>query len=546
MSSTPDRVRTLISESGLTQHDFAQQVGLDDSKLSKALGGSRRFSSLDLARIADLCKVTVDWLITGDEPPLALAARTTGGSAGTAIREARRLSTMRSDLADLGFGQPWQPVDVDLGTGSWTEQGSRLAAAALARMEQLDGSAQQGDLAGLVEAVFGADVAVLDLGNGFDGLATSSDEVKLIVLATSPVPARQRFTLAHELGHLLAGDDQGVHLDEDIFDKAQAKNPSEMRANAFAASFLMPEQTLRAAVGTTGLTEQGFAVARLRSESDTVRPRLPIEGSAAGRRGNLRPVSRAERTPGGVACRPRLRLREVGRRGKPAAAPGPAGSGRLHRVRRGCDDASALRQPARRRRRGDQAGTRRRDRDSRCLVSTFLFPDNTVLCNFAAVERLDLLETVLNGRGRWTAAVAFEAGRSARFLPALARIAIEGWLDEPVEITAERDVQRVNRVRRAVFGGTDDEPLKHLGEAETCFVIKEWTEFADSWWISDDREAVRYARFQGITTYETVDLMSMAVGNGDITEQRAFDVMILMREAGRSLRLPRSAPDLRR
>ena len=107
-------------------------------------------------------------------------------------------------------------------------------------------------------------------------------------------------------------------------------------------------------------------------------------------------------------------------------------------------------------------------------MSTFLFPDNTVLCNFAAVERLDLLETVLNGRGRWTAAVAFEAGRSVRFLPALARIAIAGWLDEPVEITAERDVQRVNRVRRAVFGGTDDEPLKHLGEAETCFVIKEW------------------------------------------------------------------------
>ena len=179
-------------------------------------------------------------------------------------------------------------------------------------------------------------------------------------------------------------------------------------------------------------------------------------------------------------------------------------------------------------------------------MSTFLFPDNTVLCNFAAVERLDLLETVLNGRGRWTAAVAFEAGRSARFLPALARIAVEGWLAEPIEITAERDVQHVNRVRRAVFGGTDDEPLRHLGEAETCFVIKELTEFAGSWWISDDGEAMRYARFQGIMTYETVDLMSTAVGNGDITEQQAFDVMNLMRDKGRSLGLPRSASDLRR
>lgn len=229
------------------------------SKLLKALGGSRRFSSLDLARIADLCRVTVDWLITGDEPPLALAARTTGGSAGTAIHEARRLATMRSDLAELGFPQPWRPPVTDLGAGGWAEQGTRLAEAALAQVERFDGPAEQGNLAHLVEALFGADVAVLDLGSGFDGLATSSEEVKLIVLATSPVPARQRFTLAHELGHLLAGDDQGVHLDEDVFDKAQARNPSEMRANSFAASFLMPQEALRAAVGTTGLTEQSFA-----------------------------------------------------------------------------------------------------------------------------------------------------------------------------------------------------------------------------------------------------------------------------------------------
>ncbi|MGH3801159.1 MAG: ImmA/IrrE family metallo-endopeptidase, partial [Pseudonocardiaceae bacterium] len=50
-----------------------------------------------------------------------------------------------------------------------------------------------------------------------------------------------------------------VHLDRDIFDTSQAKDPSEMRANAFASAFLMPENTLRDAVGATGLTEQTFA-----------------------------------------------------------------------------------------------------------------------------------------------------------------------------------------------------------------------------------------------------------------------------------------------
>ena len=78
----------------------------------------------------------------------------------------------------------------------------------------------------MTEDVFGADVAVIALDEGFDGLAASSDEAKLIVLATSQVPARQRYTLAHELGHLLAGDDQGVHLDRDVYDQAQARTPA--------------------------------------------------------------------------------------------------------------------------------------------------------------------------------------------------------------------------------------------------------------------------------------------------------------------------------
>ena len=52
-------------------------------------------------------------------------------------------------------------------------------------------------------------------------------------------------------------------------------------------------------------------------------------------------------------------------------------------------------------------------------MTDYLFPDNTVLCNFAAVNRLDLIKSVLDGRGRWTEAVAYEASRSASKLPAL-------------------------------------------------------------------------------------------------------------------------------
>jgi len=259
MASIAERVRDLIAQSRLSQHDFAMQIGLDDSKISKSLSGARRFSSLDLARIAELCKVSVDWLITGEEPPLEMAARTTGGNAAAAIAAARRFVTQREDLAHLGFPQPWSPLPEKLGTGLQVEQGQRLAATALKRVAEVIPSTTEPRLTSLVEDVFGVDAAIVDLGSGFDGLAASSDDAKVIVLATSQVPGRQRFTLAHELGHLLAGDDQGVHLDKDIFNSAQQREPSEMRANAFAAAFLMPDEVLRERVGRGGLSEAGFA-----------------------------------------------------------------------------------------------------------------------------------------------------------------------------------------------------------------------------------------------------------------------------------------------
>jgi Zn-dependent peptidase ImmA (M78 family)/transcriptional regulator with XRE-family HTH domain len=259
MEGIPGRVLNLIEASGQSRRAFAQDIGLDDSKLSKSLSGARRFSSLDLARVADKCGVTIEWLLTGEEPALSLAARTTTGQARTALEAAKRYSVMREDLATFGWEQPWRSLGIEVPRGTYAEQGRALASAALARVTSAGLSVTDADLPALVEAAFGADVAVVVLDEGFDGLSASSDDAKLIVLGTSAVPARQRFTLAHELGHLLAGDDQGVHLDKDIYDRAQAKDPSEMRANNFASAFLMPEDVLREAAGTSGLAEDEFA-----------------------------------------------------------------------------------------------------------------------------------------------------------------------------------------------------------------------------------------------------------------------------------------------
>ncbi|WP_327255521.1 hypothetical protein [Streptomyces sp. NBC_01244] len=177
-------------------------------------------------------------------------------------------------------------------------------------------------------------------------------------------------------------------------------------------------------------------------------------------------------------------------------------------------------------------------------MSAFLFPDNTVLCNFAAVERLGLLREVLDGRGRWTEAVAREARKSARWHPALRDLSWQGWLGEAIRVKDQSERASILRIRTAVFGGSADDIFEHLGEAETCHVIGNWGEFDGSCWISDDRESLHHAREEGIETAETLDVVRLAVKEGLITAEGGFDLMHQMRDKGRHPRMPQSVAEL--
>jgi Zn-dependent peptidase ImmA (M78 family) len=65
-------------------------------------------------------------------------------------------------------------------------------------------------------------------------------------------PTRRRFTVAHELGHLLLHKNESLHIDERFpigFRSAassQAVDASEIEANQFAAELLMPMSLLTA------------------------------------------------------------------------------------------------------------------------------------------------------------------------------------------------------------------------------------------------------------------------------------------------------------
>ncbi|UBH04791.1 TetR family transcriptional regulator [Leucobacter sp. Psy1] len=61
------RVRDGISDSGIPQREVARRVGMEETKLSKSLRGTRRFTPDELIGIATVAGVTVNWLMTGSD-----------------------------------------------------------------------------------------------------------------------------------------------------------------------------------------------------------------------------------------------------------------------------------------------------------------------------------------------------------------------------------------------------------------------------------------------------------------------------------------------
>ena len=77
----------------------------------------------------------------------------------------------------------------------------------------------------------------VDTTSKFDGLQASLSDVPIIVISSSWPGDRQRFTLAHELGHLILEGLLSPSLDE------------EKACNRFAGAFILPENTLRKSLG---------------------------------------------------------------------------------------------------------------------------------------------------------------------------------------------------------------------------------------------------------------------------------------------------------
>jgi Zn-dependent peptidase ImmA (M78 family) len=102
----------------------------------------------------------------------------------------------------------------------------------------------------------GAQVRAVPHDGSISGMLYRDGRQVIIGVNERDVPARQRFTIAHELGHLKLHRGRPMILDHkvqddirvDLRDTTQPSSHEEVQANAFAAELLMPEALVADAI----------------------------------------------------------------------------------------------------------------------------------------------------------------------------------------------------------------------------------------------------------------------------------------------------------
>lgn len=166
-----------------------------------------------------------------------------------------------------------------------------------------------------------------------------------------------------------------------------------------------------------------------------------------------------------------------------------------------------------------------------------MFPDNTVLINFATINRMDLLSRLANGNGCWCATVATECAASAS-LPQLAALtSAKEIFGEPLypDAAEHQDV----RVLRDELAGPGDAPAAHLGEAETLAIIVRRR--LRCFFVTDDRDAARLASQKGVSVVGTWKLLSVAHRQGWLDADTLWGYVQTLRERNRGT--PRGVRD---
>ena len=272
------RLRNGRRASHVTQAEAADVLGVPRSAISQVESGNRNISGLELHRLAHLYGRDIREFLQEEfsetAPITALFRSHPDVSLNAPAKESlvlctelqRHIANLRG-LLGLESGLVSVPNYSPLAPRSkWdaVQHGGRAAAEERRRLDL--GNAPLPDVTDLLEAQ-GISTAQVPLPDDISGLTLIDDANGVLVVANRDHHIlRRRFSFAHEYAHVLL-DRHRAGILSHVRDRG---NLMEVRANAFAAAFLMPTEGVRAYV--RGL-EKGHLS---RTRADTFDEAAPI------------------------------------------------------------------------------------------------------------------------------------------------------------------------------------------------------------------------------------------------------------------------------
>lgn len=216
---------------GLSLRSLADQVGLSHTTIAKFEKGAEVPGSAVLLRVAAATGVSVEYFFrvaaSIDLKPYYRKGHQLGQKA-----QARILSEVHEWLERYG------EIESIFSEPRWGDGLPFVKAATIESLDDIESIADQlrlrwglgsGPIDNLVEVLesHGIKIGLFNAPTGFDALSLKVDDVEVAMAAQTQVSGdRQRFSLAHELGHLVLPDSSDID--------------AESAAHRFAGAFLVP------------------------------------------------------------------------------------------------------------------------------------------------------------------------------------------------------------------------------------------------------------------------------------------------------------------
>lgn len=263
--SIGERVRDSRASAGLSQQDLADRVGLERSMISKLEKGARRVDAMELTAIARALEYPVTHFLA--PTPEVVSRRAAIAQVDELGENAAARHSYRNDaelaqwlrdvrqLIDLGTLDPRPPM---LYPHKVEDTDSARAAARWLRLRLALVEAPIESVADICEQA-GQFLAVTMLSS--DGASLVDGDVAAAIVGLEQDPVRRRTSAAHELGHMVLGDeysnDLGVHT---------SREAREQVVEVFAAEFLLPGNQMERVRGEVGEECRRYMLVKVAAE----------------------------------------------------------------------------------------------------------------------------------------------------------------------------------------------------------------------------------------------------------------------------------------